>query len=100
MRDSPRRQRLEQIDALRVRATTLKKLPLHASIKFAILDVENELDDATESLIQRSVDHRLHIVLPIADSIITNAASRLGTVEHALTINPDAELHSQLAADE
>jgi hypothetical protein len=97
---SPRRQRLERIEALRARAATLKERQIHESIRDEICELEIELDDARESLTQGSVDYRLHIVLPIADSIIENASLRVATIEQALEIDPRVQFRSQLAADE
>ena len=100
MYQSPRHPRLQQIEALRVRLTTIKERHVHISVREELLELENELDDAMGSLCQPSVDYRLHIVLPIADSIITTVTARLATIEDALKIDPNVSFRTQLSADE
>ena len=78
----------------------MKERQIHESIRDEICELEIELDDARESLTQGSVDHQLHIVLPIADGIIENASLRVATIEQALETDPQVQFRSQLAADE
>lgn len=99
-RSSLQRQRWLQIEELRARGGKLISRNVHQSIRAEVRDVESELDDAVDSLYRNGADLRLHIVLPIADSIIKNASFRLAALETALTLDPGAELRHQLAADE
>ena len=93
---TPERRRLDKIDTLRSKASTLTSRWADDSITDELRGVGYQLDDAATSLTQnRGAGPMWRMVLLMTDAVIKNAAMRLTTVERLLKVDPDVKLRSQ-----
>jgi hypothetical protein len=81
--DSPRAQRLAQIDIMRTQANELSSSSLHDTMKtYAALAIR-DLNEATVFLNEKDIDNRPYI-LAMADLAIGSAASRISLIGDAV----------------